>query len=44
MQALFDAIARANPGPDACRIFHGRGGLFDGCEHLSWTGMPPFGC
>lgn len=35
MQALLDAIAQATPGPDACRIFHGRGGLHPGCEHLS---------
>ena len=34
MQALLDAIARATPGQDACRIFHGRGGLYPGCEHL----------
>ena len=34
MQPLLDAIARAEPGPDACRIFHGRGGLYPDCEHL----------
>ncbi|WP_234263562.1 class I SAM-dependent methyltransferase [Hydrogenophaga sp. NFH-34] len=38
MQALLDAIARATPGPDAQRLFHGRGGLFPGCEDwaLDW--------
>ena len=41
MQALLDAIARATPGPDACRIFHGRGGLFPGCEHLSLDWYAP---
>ena len=41
MQALFDAIARAQPGQDACRIFHGRGGLHPGCEHLSLDWYSP---
>ena len=41
MQALLDAIARAAPGPDACRIFHGRGGLHPGCEHLSLDWYAP---
>lgn len=41
MQALLDAIARATPGPDACRIFHGRGGLYPGCEHLSLDWYAP---
>jgi 23S rRNA (cytosine1962-C5)-methyltransferase len=41
MQALLDAIARAAPGPDACRIFHGRGGLYPGCEHLSLDWYAP---
>ena len=41
MQPLLDAIARAQPGQDACRIFHGRGGLFDGCEHLSLDWYAP---
>lgn len=41
MQALLDAIARATPGPDACRIFHGRGGLHPGCEHLSLDWYAP---
>ncbi len=41
MQALFDAIAQAQPGQDACRIFHGRGGLHPGCEHLSLDWYAP---
>ena len=41
MQALLDAIACATPGPQACRIFHGRGGLYPGCEHLSLDWYPP---
>lgn len=41
MQALLDAIARATPGPQASRIFHGRGGLYPGCEHLSLDWYPP---
>ena len=41
MQALLHAIARATPGQDACRIFHGRGGLFPGCEHLSLDWYAP---
>ncbi len=41
MQALLDAIAQATPGQDACRIFHGRGGLHPGCEHLSLDWYAP---
>ena len=41
MQALLDAIAQASPGHDACRIFHGRGGLYPGCEHLSLDWYAP---
>ncbi len=41
MQALFEAIARAEPGQDACRIFHGRGGLHPGCEHISLDWYAP---
>lgn len=41
MQALLDAIAHAAPGQDACRIFHGRGGLYPGCEHLSLDWYAP---
>ncbi|WP_367065095.1 class I SAM-dependent methyltransferase [Oryzisolibacter sp. LB2S] len=41
MQALLDAIA-AMPAPvDACRIFHGRGGRFPGCEQWTLDVYPP---
>lgn len=35
MQALLDSIALAQPGTDACRLFHGRGGRHPGSE--DWT-------
>ncbi len=41
MQALLDAIARAEWPTDAQRIFHGRGGLYPGCEHLALDAYPP---
>lgn len=41
MQALLDSIHLATPGTDACRIFHGRGGLYPGCEHLSLDWYAP---
>jgi len=41
MQALLDAIALAEPGSQACRIFHGRGGRYPGCEHLSLDWYAP---
>jgi 23S rRNA (cytosine1962-C5)-methyltransferase len=44
MQALFDAIAAMalSPGAaDARRLFHGRGGLHPGCEHLALDAFPP---
>lgn len=41
MQALLDAMARATVGPEACRVFHGRGGLHPGCEHLSLDWLAP---
>ncbi|MCK6388236.1 class I SAM-dependent methyltransferase [Zoogloea sp.] len=41
MQALFDAIARMPLPTDACRVFHGRGGLYPGCEHLTLDAFPP---
>ena len=41
MQALLDAIARAAPGPDAQRLFHGRGGRFPGCEDWALDWYPP---
>ncbi|HVR51672.1 MAG TPA: class I SAM-dependent methyltransferase [Pseudorhodoferax sp.] len=41
MQALFDAIARMALPTDAQRIFHGRGGLHPGCQHLVLDAFPP---
>jgi 23S rRNA (cytosine1962-C5)-methyltransferase len=41
MHALLDAIAKAAPGADAQRIFHGRGGLFPGCEAWTLDWYPP---
>lgn len=41
MQALLDAIAQFEMPTDASRIFHGRGGLYPGCEHLVLDAFPP---
>ncbi|WP_198968996.1 class I SAM-dependent methyltransferase [Xylophilus sp. ASV27] len=41
MQALLNAIARMDIPTDARRIFHGRGGLFPGCEHWALDVFPP---
>lgn len=41
MQALLDAIASVQPTSQAQRIFHGRGGLHPGCEHLALDAYPP---
>lgn len=42
MQALLDAIAALAELPaDARRLFHGRGGLHPGCEHLALDAYPP---
>jgi 23S rRNA (cytosine1962-C5)-methyltransferase len=41
MQALLDAIAEATMPADAGRMFHGRGGLFPGCEHWTLDVYPP---
>jgi 23S rRNA (cytosine1962-C5)-methyltransferase len=35
MQALLNAITQMAITADAHRVFHGRGGLYPGCEH--WT-------
>jgi 23S rRNA (cytosine1962-C5)-methyltransferase len=40
--ALLDAIAAIPEAPtDALRVFHGRGGLFPGCEHWTLDAYPP---
>ena len=41
MQALLDAIALMPLPTDAQRIFHGRGGLYPGCEHWVLDAFPP---
>lgn len=41
MQALLDTIAHMSLPTDATRLFHGRGGLHAGCEHLSLDAFPP---
>jgi 23S rRNA (cytosine1962-C5)-methyltransferase len=41
MQPLLDAIARFGPADEAGRVFHGRGGLHAGCEHLALDFYPP---
>jgi 23S rRNA (cytosine1962-C5)-methyltransferase len=41
MQALLDAIATMALPTDAQRVFHGRGGLFPGCEHLVLDAFAP---
>ena len=41
MQALLNAIATMDWPTDAQRVFHGRGGLYPGCEHWSLDVYPP---
>ncbi|HEY0907589.1 MAG TPA: class I SAM-dependent methyltransferase [Methylophilus sp.] len=41
MQALLNAIATMGLPLDAQRVFHGRGGRYPGCEHLSLDAFPP---
>lgn len=42
MQALLDVIAASAALPQgAQRLFHGRGGLHPGCEHLTLDAYPP---
>ena len=41
MQALLNAIATMDLSTDARRVFHGRGGLYPGCEHLSLDWFAP---
>ena len=41
MQALITTIAAMEPTTDAQRLFHGRGGLHPGCEHLALDFYPP---
>jgi 23S rRNA (cytosine1962-C5)-methyltransferase len=41
MQALLHAIATMDLPTDAQRIFHGRGGLYPGCEHWALDAFSP---
>jgi 23S rRNA (cytosine1962-C5)-methyltransferase len=41
MQALLHTLATAQPTTDAERLFHGRGGLHPGCEHLTLDWYAP---
>ena len=41
MQALLDTIATMALPTDVQRLFHGRGGLLAGCEHLALDFFPP---
>lgn len=41
MQALLQAIATMQRPTDAQRVFHGRGGLYPGCEHWVLDAFPP---
>ena len=41
MQALLQAIAAMQRPTDAQRVFHGRGGLYPGCEHWVLDAFPP---
>ncbi len=41
MHALLNAIGTMDLPTDAQRIFHGRGGLYPGCEHWSLDVFPP---
>jgi len=41
MQALLDTIARLDLPGDAQRVFHGRGGLYPGCEQWSLDAFAP---
>lgn len=41
MQALLNAIAQMDLPTDAQRVFHGRGGLYPGCEHWALDAFPP---
>lgn len=41
LHPLLQTIAQAQPGPDAQRLFHGRGGLHPGCEDWVLDWYPP---
>lgn len=41
VQALLNAIANTTVSDQAQRVFHGRGGLYAGCEHWTLDRFPP---
>jgi 23S rRNA (cytosine1962-C5)-methyltransferase len=41
MQALLDAITKLQSSADTGRVFHGRGGLYPGCEQWALDFFPP---
>ena len=41
MQALLNAIAQMSLSEDAQRVFHGRGGMYPGCEQWSLDWFAP---
>ena len=41
LQPLLDTIATLDRPTEAGRLFHGRGGLHPGCEHLALDAYPP---
>lgn len=41
MQLFAKALQEITLGDDAERLFHGRGGVYDGCEHLCLDWFPP---
>jgi len=41
MNSLLNAISQMRLPTDAQRVFHGRGGLYPGCEHWTLDAFPP---
>ncbi|MCE9679560.1 class I SAM-dependent methyltransferase [Shewanella sp. AS1] len=41
MQLFVEALQKMSLGEEAERLFHGRGGMYSGCEHLCLDWFPP---
>ncbi|WP_076414737.1 class I SAM-dependent methyltransferase [Shewanella sp. UCD-KL12] len=41
MQLFFDELGKVTLGGEVSRLFHGRGGLYQGAEHISLDWFPP---